>query len=649
MTRHDFDALVRRTEARYAGRQAALERSTAAWVALGLAGIVAWLALLFLLGVGAFALGVVLEAPGGVILLAVGVPLIVYGVSQAGLFLLTEVSPPEGRVLKPGEAPALGGLLDSLRRELGCRPFDEVRISLDFNAGVREFPRLGVFGWPRTVLEVGLPLAAVLAPEELRAVLAHEFVHLSARHGRGGNRLYRLHRTWGNLIEQMQRPVAGTSGRAVRWAASRFVDWYWPRLHARALVLSRMQEFQADRVAAGLSGGATLASALWRMECLWPWLSERFWADLYRQAEQSPEPPPDVLARLRAALESPPAPEDAARWTERGLSRATDVNDTHPAFPARVRALGLPPDGLRAAGFPAAPRPSAAEAFLGSDLDPIEQELASDWRRKNLAAWRERHRREAADRRRGAPEPPGSPETVVRPPSPAPRDTAALWEAARDATDLRGAAPALPLLRAVLSQDPGHAGAGVVLGHHLLSVGDPEGERLLLGVVDRADEQWMSRACDALQDHYRATGQTDRLHAIRGRLDRHESEASSARSERATIRPQDTFLPHGLTDDSLSALRALLTFQPDCAAAWLVRKDLRYFPWRPLFVLCVVGKPSGWGLDRYEHDRALVNRLIPLVQLPGQVLVLARYGPSRKLAKVVVSRPGAEVYRADCR
>ena len=128
---------------------------------------------------------------------------------------------PIPRLLKPGEAPALSGLLDSLRRELRCRPFDEVLVSMDFNAGVREVPRLGVFGWPRTVLEIGLPLSSVLSAEELRAVLAHEFVHLSARHGRSGHRLYRLHRTWGNLIEQMQKPASGRTDRSVRWAVSK--------------------------------------------------------------------------------------------------------------------------------------------------------------------------------------------------------------------------------------------------------------------------------------------------------------------------------------------------------------------------------------------------------------------------------------------
>ncbi len=643
MTRHDFDALVKEIEGRYASRQAALERSISAWVAFGLTGVVSWLALLFLMGAAAFASGMFLEAPLSIILLVVGVLLLVYGASQAGLFLLTEIAPPAGRLLKPGEAPALNNLLEGLQRKLGCRPFDEVRVSLDFNASVREFPRLGVLGWPRTVLEIGLPLSTTLTPDELRAVLAHEFVHLSARHGRSGNRLYRLHRTWETLLKKIQRPGAGKSNSIV----SKFVEWYWPRLHARSQVLSRLQEFQADRIAAGLCGAATLASALWRMECLWPWLSERFWVDLYREAEHSAEPPDDVLARLRTALEIPPSAVESALWTDRGLSRATDVNDSHPSFPARAQALGLPLADFRASGFPKAPHPSAAEAFLGPDLERIEQELASDWRRMNQAAWRERHRREAAGRRRRKPHDLREAGTEIASTSPkestAPQDVSSLWETARETIDRRGIAPAVTRLRAILAQNAEHAGASVVLGQHLLGVGDSEGERWLLGVIDRADEQWMTRACNVLEDHYRTTGQTDRLQAIRARLDRYDSEILLAQRERSTIHPGDRFLPHGLTVDALSSLREVASSEPDCVAVWLVRKDLQYFLNRPLFILCLAGTPSTWGFARPDLESALVRRFIPRVQLPGQVLVIARSGKSRKLARSVVSCPGSQV------
>ena len=46
----------------------------------------------------------------------------------------------------------------------------------------------------------------------------------------------------------------------------------------------------------------------------------------------------------------------------------------------------------------------------------------------------------------------------------------------------------------------------------------------------------MSRACEALDEHFRATGQTARLREIRARLDRHEADVAAAQRE-GTLRP----------------------------------------------------------------------------------------------------------------
>jgi Zn-dependent protease with chaperone function len=636
MTRSDFDELVRRIERRYAGDHGPLERATAIWIALGLAGILAWVGVLSLLGIAAFAAGVVAGPEASVWLLGVGSILLAYAISQAGLVLLVAKPTPEGRALRAGDAPALVELLDALARETRCRPFDEVRITMDFNAGVHEIPRLGLLGWPRTVLQIGLPLLMTLSPDEMRAVLAHEMAHMSARHGRIGGRIYRLTRCWGQVFEGMQRPASGRGGRAVRSAAKAFIDWYWPRLRARTLVLSRAQEYQADSVAEGLAGGAAVASALWRMECRAPWLGERFWPDIHAEAVAVPDPPAEILGRMRAALEVPAEAAEAARWVERGLSRATENDETHPAFVDRARALGLTPEAIRELGFPTAIRPSAAEALLGPAPHPFEADLASEWSRTAMASWRERHRRAARAPALGAAEPRAEGETT------------ALWEAARHDAELRGLASSEPLLRRVLAGDPSHAGACVLLGHHLVAVGDAEGERLLWQVIEKADDhEWIHRASVALEQHYRVTGRADRLRDVRATLDRYEEESEKGRRERSAVGPNDRLLHHDLDENQLSLLRNLLAWHPDCASAWLVRKDLRYFPLRPLFILCVQCRSGRWLAAQPERERALVQRLIPRVELSGQVLVLGRNGSFRRLAARVRKSPGAEVFRRD--
>ncbi|WZO98264.1 M48 family metallopeptidase [Isosphaeraceae bacterium EP7] len=654
MSRGNFHSLLRRVDERYAGRPAALERSTTGWVRLGQSVVAAWLLLLFGLAASTFVAGVVVEPPGGLFLLALGVAIALFAISQAGIFLLVEAPPPEGRALAAGEAPELASMLDSLRRDMGGRSFGEVRLSCDLNASVREVPRLGIFGWPRTSLEVGLPLLMALSPEQFRAVLAHEFVHLSARHGRGGARIFRLYLMWATLFERLQSPGAGHVRKATHWAASTFVGWYWPRLEARSLVLSRHHEFQADRLASEVAGRDAVVSSLWRLECLGPLVYERFWPDLHRTVAEIAEPPGDVMNRLRDAMLRTPSSADARRWAERALGRRTVLDDSHPSFFDRALALGRPREEILGLVFAAdAPAPSAV-TLLGPDLDRLTREQSERWRDQERASWRERHRRAKAEPRTNT----AAAETSVvagdgAPMVPAqvparPHELAALWVSTREVADLRGLAAAEPMLRQLLGRAPGHAGAGALLGQRLLELGDPEeGERLLWAVADSADEQWTPAACRALEQHYRASGRVDRLRDVRDRLDRHEADVEKAQAERATIGAGDAFLPHGLPAETTAALVALLASRRDCTGAWLARKAVRHFPDRPLFVLAVRSIHGRWGIGDADRDAALVRALVPKVQLPGQVLVVSRTGSFGKLGRKVERLPGSRIHPAD--
>ena len=71
----------------------------------------------------------------------------------------------------------------------------------------------------------------------------------------------------------------------------------------------------------------------------------------------------------------------------------------------------------------------------------------------------------------------------------------------------------------------------------------------------------------------------------------------------------------------------------------------RYFPQRPLFVLCVRRKSARWWLKQPDRDRDLVRQLSPRIELPGQVLVIAPYGPYSRLARKVMAVPNADVFR----
>jgi len=643
MNRQAFAAEARRIEARYRGRTRALERSISRWEALGLATVIAWAAALAALGVAVLAAGAVAPPPAGPILVVVGAAVAIYGVFQAS-WLIPGPSPrPDGFPIARGDAPELWALLDRLRDSLDSRPFDEVRLTLTLNAGVYAGPRRGLLGRPPTILSIGLPLAQAMTPDEFAAVLAHEMGHHLGRHAEASARLRRLERTWGEAARRIEQPAAGVAARASRAAVARFVMWYWPRVRVRDLALSRMHEHRADLDAAEVVGGPALAHALWRLEILSPRLDDEAWPAILAEAADRPEPPDDVADRLAAAIQAPP-PHDAAARVTRALARATLPDETHPALADRLGPLGLGPDDLGRIGLPARAEPSAADVYLGDAAPAAGRALSQSWRDEALGPWRERRRLALAEAaRRAGPAPPTPAGSA--PEGPAPDDARVLWEAACRASQVQGPDAAAPLFRRVLEAEPGHAGAAVVVGGRLALDGDPQGEAMLRRVLDGDDEAWIAPAGQALCNAYRALGRADDLRDVEARLDRHEAEIAAARRERASVRASDRFIDHGLDAGALAALVDRLAADQQLDAAWLVRKDVAHFPRRRLFVLVVRATGPRWRSGREERGAALVRRIAPRADLPGQALVIAPDGPFASLAKACMKRPDAQVFR----
>lgn len=111
----------------------------------------------------------------GVLLLPLGLIQAVLGVGLIGLAFLAR--PRFGRVPKSAiernsAPPHIRALADKIAIQVGTRPADCFRFNSSFNAWVEEA------GWNRRrVLTLGLPMMAVLSPQERVSILGHEFGH----------------------------------------------------------------------------------------------------------------------------------------------------------------------------------------------------------------------------------------------------------------------------------------------------------------------------------------------------------------------------------------------------------------------------------------------------------------------------------------
>lgn len=664
MNRDEFDSLVLRLETRYAHRPAALRRSVMVWILAGYAFLLAWIAPLLAIG-GLVLCGGASLLPAPAVWILIGAVIFAIGLIQTALLLSIRLERPKGVVVTRQSAPGLFQELDQISDSLRCRHFHRVCLSHDFGAAVWRVPRLGLFGWSEVHLSIGWPLLTSLSPPDAHAVLAHEFAHLSREHGRFGHWLYGLHQTWGRVVGELQGEDRSTTVRKFLAALIWGLNWFWPRLNARMFLLSRAAEYEADRQAAEVAGAEPLASSLWRIECLDHVLREDFWPGIRKLEGLHPEPPADMLRRMRESLSTPPEPEAARRWMTEVELALTDQTNTHPSFGDRTRALGLLPESFHRQGFPVPPRVSAAMEFFGDSAPRFEEELSAFWQRESRDAWRRRHgRSNVLNRRLGElPLTVGAPASAKSigtedaesdlealpasnsPPAELPVDAGVLWEQACVLADVEGMPAAEPVLRRLLSVQPMHVYANMMLGQHLLERSPAEGIQLLRRVITSDRDDVIPQAGAMLAEYFRRIGSQEELQTIRRHMADYENESRAARKERSSVTISDTFEPHDLARHELEPLVALLKSHEELRRGWLVQKALRHFPHRRLFVLCVEAQRSGWWSGA-ERSSALATALIPRVRLPGQTLVIAPAGGFAGLARKVRQVPESLLYDA---
>ena len=162
--------------------------------------------------------------------------------------MVVRIRPPEGRAIARTEAPALFLMIDSLRRRCRAPSVHRVLVTDELNAAIAQVPVLGLLGWRRNYLVVGLPLMKLLTLPQFEAVLAHEFGHLAGGHGRTSNWIYRSRLAWMRLL-----PALENANSLGSFAIKPFLTWYIPFFNAYSFPLARANEYEADAASARLA------------------------------------------------------------------------------------------------------------------------------------------------------------------------------------------------------------------------------------------------------------------------------------------------------------------------------------------------------------------------------------------------------------
>ena len=294
-----------------------------------------------------------------VVILVIGAIVTVYKMVQS-LFVKVNSEDP-GRSLGAEEAPGLWRLTREVAENLGTRPLDEIRVVPGTEMAVYERgsyrERREDLG--RRILVMGLGLLPGFCQNPFRAVLAHEYGHLSHRDTAGGDVALRVNQDMIKFAYAM-----AYAGQAVWWnVAFQFLRLYHFLFRRISHGATRLQEVLADRAAARIYGAQPFEEGLRHV--------------VRRQIEFNHFAYKEVQEALRSgralqnvyALETQPE-KTLEEAIDNALNRQTSEDDTHPSPVDRFRLVSRVVCQNQ-------PAPSAPMWDLFADREAITKEMSS--------------------------------------------------------------------------------------------------------------------------------------------------------------------------------------------------------------------------------------------------------------------------------
>lgn len=612
MTDQQFDALVARLE-KSATRHPGLYK-----VRLGVFAVLGYLYILVVVVLLLVATGFVLVMGKALAAKLAIALLVLVGVALRSLWVKIEA--PTGLSLARTDHPALSAAIEEIRVAARAPRAHVVLLTGDLNAAITQVPRLGMFGWQRNYLLLGLPLMLILSLDELKAVLAHEFGHLSGAHGRFGAWIYRLRTSWSRL--------AATLHARKHWGSALFVpffDWFAPKFAAYSLVQARMQEYEADRTAAARHGARALANALIRTDLKSHDLAQSYWPSVYKAADELPAPATGPYRGLLGA-ESRGFLPSASEQLRQELERETSTVDTHPCLRDRLAALKVTGD------VPPPPAVSAAAALFGARLGELVEHFDAEWQKNVAKWWTDRHQHVQTSRQK-------IDEFDAKPLAALTDDE--LFEYGRLAEDFASAPKAAELFKALVDRGTRHLGGRYADARLRLRAGDEAAIAAIEEIMKERPET-VPPACEVIVEYLRSRGRDAEAQPYVERYREHRQREHARRTERNKIRTTDEYAPHSLTAESYATLKQELAKRADVEAAYVVRKVLPSGE-PPVHVVGVKRRTRIFSFEGSNADSKLINALAHEITLANDVLYISVGGKQKSFAKLFARVQGSRL------
>jgi Zn-dependent protease with chaperone function len=609
----ELEALAETAPSKYFAKVAAL-------AILGYAYV--WFALACLCILSLFTLLLLAKLP--FLAIKLGLPLLaLIGVILRSFWL--KIEPVQGIELSRKSYPDIYALVETIRHAIKAPRVDTILVVPDLNAAVTQRPRLGLLGWQKNYLLIGMPLAQSLTYDQFESVLAHELGHLAGGHTAGTAWIYNVRAVWSQLLETLYR------NRSIGTLLfTRFFNWYTPYFDAYSFSLARRQERHADKCSIDLSGAETAAVALLAVGVKARYMQRRYWKSVLETIKDSAEPPRDVYTRFTNNIADGIDENDARTWLHDDLEQKTDFRDTHPAKRDRVSAiLNIDPEQVpdwaeQHLDEIIKVEEPAAKALFGKMLPTLLAQLDTEWLTQVRPAWVEDHNSAIFIR--------GELSKLEEKAASAELSEEELVMLASRTAQVRGFATAEPIFKRALAQMPGHAGLLHVYGLWLLDEQDPDGVAHLERAMELDNNLGVS-CCEKLYSYMKTKGREEESEKYADLHEQYMRAMSEALNERSTVSAEDHYTDHDLDDDKLRELIALISNQKELKQAILVKKDVVHNPDKPLYVMMVDFKQKMMG--KSATDQQLVSALARIGTYPVSILIVSRVSAPVRLRNYI--------------
>lgn len=520
--------------------------------------------------------------------------------------LWVKIEAPKGYELTRDRFPSLFKQLDDLSTKLDSLKIHTVLLTPEMNAAVIQTPKLGVLGWQKNTLFIGLELMLSLTPDQVRGVVAHELGHLSGNHSKFGGWVYRIRESWARLMNGLL--AQDNIGARVM---GKFFSWYAPRFSAYSFPLARNNEYEADAMAASLTDPQAIGDALINVHVVAPYLEEYYWQNYFKRADTQPSPEVLPWSGLYEFLESNSDPKLQERL-EQAMSVSTNVSDTHPSLKDRLAALKVD------ARIPKPSGDNAATVWLGNQYQAVIEEFDGNWLAENEQAWRERYDYVTS-----------STATLneLRLRAVTDLDDDSLWTLGRLEGEFGQREDAIAFISEYRIRQPKSEDAAYLLACHLMA--DKNEECLPLFELALSSPDLAYNASVNAYQFLIDADKEDEAEKWRLKAETANQSLEAANAERERLHPDDPLEKTDLNHETVKAVIARLEQSDKIKKAWIAQKLVTHYPEIPALAIAVIGK--GFALSDSSLQKTLSEELADF-----SVWVIPKAGDYKSLAKRII-------------